>query len=161
MCRRPGLGAYCAAVGLINRFCTRLCQVRPRACATTVRASGCRCVAPLGRSVATFGPRRRLPTCLLWHVRRRWFSHRCTDSRPAAALSHRNVASLHAIIAVTSHGRRRLPPHCRPRMVFIAPPGSSSPHSSTTAASTQVPCMASPGCCRSRRLPHRLSRHLA
>jgi hypothetical protein len=39
---------------------------------TTVRASSCRCVAPLGRSVAAFGPRCRLPTCLLRRVHRWW-----------------------------------------------------------------------------------------
>jgi hypothetical protein len=50
---------------------------------------------------------------------------------------------------------------CRPRMVFVAPPGSSSPNSSTAAASPQVTCMALPGRRRSRRLPIHFSRHLA
>jgi hypothetical protein len=46
-------------------------------------------------------------------------------------------------------------------MVFVMPPGSSSPTSSTTATSPQVTCMATSSRCRSRRLPLRLSRHPA
>jgi hypothetical protein len=115
VCRRQGLGTYSAAVGLINRSSARVCQVRHEHAPTTARASGCRCVAPSGRSIAAFGPRCRLPTCLLRHVRCWWFSCCCTNSRPAAAPSHRAVASLHTVIVVTSRGHRWLPPCHLPR----------------------------------------------
>jgi hypothetical protein len=49
----------------------------------------------------------------------------------------------------------------RPRMVFVAPPGSSSPTLSTAAAPPQAICMATPCRRRSRRLPLRLSSHPA
>jgi hypothetical protein len=129
LCRHQGLGAYSAAIGLINRSSARLHQVRPR-----VRAYHCSSGLPLRRP---FGPHRRclwprrwLPRCLLSHVRHWWFSHRCTDSRPAAAPSHRAVASLHVVIAITSHGCRRpvVPPwslsHHRvlPRLIGALPP---------------------------------------
>jgi hypothetical protein len=40
----------------------------PEHAPTTVRASGCRRIAPSGYIVTDFGPRRRLPTFLLRHV---------------------------------------------------------------------------------------------
>jgi hypothetical protein len=107
--------ANSTAVGLINRSGARLRRVRPRAHVFHRSSIGLRCVAPSGRSVAAFGRRRRLPTCLLRHVRCWWFSRRCIDSRPAATPSHRVVASLHTVIAVTSRGRRWLLPRHLPR----------------------------------------------
>jgi hypothetical protein len=55
----------------------------PEHAPATVRASSCCCVAPSGRSAATFGPCHRLPMRLPTHVRR-WWSRRCICSRPAA-----------------------------------------------------------------------------
>jgi hypothetical protein len=120
----------------------------PEHAPTTIRASGYRNVATSGCSAATFGPSRRLPTCLSRHVRC-WWSRRCTDSRPTATSPLRGVASLHAVIfVVPAHRRPRLLPRRLPRRGSptsahgLLTPGSSSPTSSTAAALSQVTCMA-------------------
>jgi hypothetical protein len=129
----------------------------PEHAPNTDRASGCHCVAPSGRNATALGLSRRLLTRL--HVAG---GHTATSTRAMPPLH--GVASLHAIIfAIPAHRHPRLPsrclPWCRlpcPRKVFVNPPGSSSPTSSTTAAPLQVTCMTTFGHRRSRRLHHHL-----
>jgi hypothetical protein len=64
----------------------------PEHAPTADGASGGRCVAPSGRSAAAYGPSHRLPMRLPRRIRS-WWSHRCIDSRPAATLPLRGVAS--------------------------------------------------------------------
>ena len=93
---------------------------------TTDRATGCRCVAPSGRSAAALvhPPASSAPSLVRTSP---VASSSCTDSRTAATSSPRTVVLLHAVyLAVPAHRRLRLPPRrshdagrCRPRMVFV------------------------------------------
>jgi hypothetical protein len=80
--RRPCHDAYCAAVDLINRYGARLRQACPRARVYHRPSIGLPLHPPLGRRAAAFGPCHRLPTRLPRYVCR-WWSSRCTNSRPA------------------------------------------------------------------------------
>jgi hypothetical protein len=82
----------CAFVGLINRPSRIAAKHVPEHAATADQASGCRCVAPSGRSATAYDPSCRLPTRLPRHVSS-WWSRRCIDSCPAAMLPLWGVAS--------------------------------------------------------------------
>jgi hypothetical protein len=82
----------CAFVGLINRPSRIAIKHVPEHAPTADQASGCRCVAPSGRSAAAYGPSRRLQTCLPRRVSS-WWSCRYIGSPPAATLPLRGVAS--------------------------------------------------------------------